>query len=207
MGAAAADMEGSKDDQQQQQQQDEEGTYRWRELGCIYVALISDAIVQNVIAPFAVSWVRDSFHEDPASVGLYAGLLVGSYSFATALSSPFFGWLSDIIGRRVLIAGGLAVAGSLSMVGGLSSAYWVCFAMRFLAGLLDASQTVAFAAIGDLTTGRARSVVRTVSNRSMSRSKTHTCTPDDPWAAQVERKINCRCQEPYSRLPRHRPTN
>lgn len=30
--------------------------------------------------------------------------------------------------------------------------------MRFLAGLLDASQTVSFAAIGDLTTGEARFV-------------------------------------------------
>jgi MFS family permease len=146
------------------------------------VAIVADAVVQNVIAPYAVSWVRDSFNVGQ-NVGLYSGLLVGSFSFATALSSPFFGWLSDIVvsnkvdsirnnllahptpnqpkqGRRVLMAGGLFSAGLLTLIGGLSGKYWVSFSMRFLAGLLDASQTVSFAAIGDLTTGKARFVVR-----------------------------------------------
>ncbi len=61
------------------------------------MAIVADAVVQNVIAPYAVSWVRDSFDVDGQNVGLYSGLLVGSFSFATALTSPLFGWLSDIV--------------------------------------------------------------------------------------------------------------
>lgn len=110
-----------------------------------------------MIAPYAVSWVRDSFDVGD-NVGLYSGLLVGSFTFATAITSPFFGWLSDIVGRRVLMAGGLFSAGILTLIGGLSGKYWIAFSFRFLAGLLDASQTVSFAAIGDLTTGEARFV-------------------------------------------------
>lgn len=73
--------------------------YRWPELLCVYVAIVADTISQNVIAPYAVSWIRDSFHVGDLNVGLYSGLLVGSFAFATALTSPFFGWLSDIVVR------------------------------------------------------------------------------------------------------------
>lgn len=77
----------------------EEDVYRWPELLCVYVAIVADAIVQNVIAPYAVSWIRDSFKVGGRNVGLYSGLLVGSFAFATAITSPFFGWLSDIVVR------------------------------------------------------------------------------------------------------------
>ncbi len=63
------------------------------------------------------------------------------------------------------MGGGLFSAGLLTLIGGLSGKYWVVFSMRSLAGLLDASQTVSFAAIGDLTTGKARFVVRTEGSR------------------------------------------
>ena len=133
-----------------------EGTARWRELLCVYFALIADAITANVVAPYAQDWVRDTYRVD--NVGLYSGILIGGYALARALSSPFFGWLSDSMGRRILIAGGLLIAGCLTMAGGLSQNFWMCFGFRFLAGILNPTEVVATAAIGDLATGRARVV-------------------------------------------------
>jgi len=92
------------------------------------------------------------------NTGLYSGVLLGGIKFARALSSPFFGWLSDSMGRRLLIAGGLLTAGCLTMAGGLSQNFWMCFGFLFLAGLVNPTEVVATAAIGDLATGRARVV-------------------------------------------------
>jgi predicted MFS family arabinose efflux permease len=133
-----------------------EGTARWRELLCVYFALIADAITANIIAPYAQDWVRDTYHVN--NIGLYSGVLIGGVQFARALSSPFFGWLSDSMGRRLLMAGGLLIAGCLTMAGGLSKNFWMCFGFRFLAGILNPAEVVATAAIGDLATGRARTV-------------------------------------------------
>ena len=89
-----------------------EGTARWRELGCVYIALIADAITANIIAPYAQDWVRDTYHVN--NIGLFSGVLIGGVQCARALSSPFFGWLSDSCGRRLLMAGGLLTAGCLT---------------------------------------------------------------------------------------------
>lgn len=120
-----------------------EGTARWRELGCVYIALIADAITANIIAPYAQDWVRDTYHVN--NIGLYSGVLIGGVQFARALSSPFFGWISDSMGRRLLMAGGLLTAGCLTMAGGLSKNFWMCFGFRFLAGILNPCEVVATA--------------------------------------------------------------
>lgn len=132
------------------------GTARYRELLCVYLAIVADAVTSNVVAPYAQEWVLHTFQMD--NIGLYTGILVGSMAFARALSSPFFGWLSYSIGRRLLMAGGLLAAGSLTLGGGLCQRFWLTFTFRFLAGLLNPTETVATAAIGDLATGQERKV-------------------------------------------------
>ncbi len=108
------------------------------------------------MAPYAQAWVRGTFHVK--NVGLYSGILVGSTALSRALASPYLGWLSDNVGRRLLIAVGLLCAGVLNLVGALSSNFWACVGLRFLAGLLNSTETVGFAAIGDLSTGNLRQV-------------------------------------------------
>ncbi|EWM20930.1 Major facilitator superfamily domain, general substrate transporter [Nannochloropsis gaditana] len=75
------------------------GTARYRELLYVYLAIVADAVTSNVMAPYAQEWVLHTFQTN--NIGLYSGILVGSMAFARALSSPFFGWLSDSIGRRL----------------------------------------------------------------------------------------------------------
>lgn len=75
------------------------GTARYRELLYVYLAIVADAVTSNVMAPYAQEWVLHKFPTN--NIGLYSGILVGSMAFARALSSPFLGWLSDSIGRRL----------------------------------------------------------------------------------------------------------
>lgn len=75
------------------------GTARYRELLYVYLAIVADAVTSNVMAPYAQEWVLHTFPTN--NIGLYSGILVGSMAFARALSSPFLGWLSDSIGRRL----------------------------------------------------------------------------------------------------------
>ena len=66
---------------------------------------------------------------------------------------------SDVIGRRGLILLGLSSLAIFNLIGAFTSDYWVSLTMHGLAGLLDSTSSVAYAAVGDLTTGRQRQSV------------------------------------------------
>lgn len=134
----------------------EKGVARWRELYFIYAAIVADGIASNIMVAYGTVWVRDNFHMK--NVGFYSGLLIGVFSFTVALSAPFLGWWSDMIGRRYLLIMGLASVATFELIGGMVGNYWVSVAMHGLAGLLDSTQSVSYAAIGDLAKGPARQV-------------------------------------------------
>jgi hypothetical protein len=54
---------------------------------------------------------------------------------------------------------GLCAVAVFNLVGAFVMSYWVALFMHGLAGFLDSTQSVAYAAIGDLTTGAQRQSV------------------------------------------------
>lgn len=64
-----------------------------------------------------------------------------------------------MVGRRGLILLGLSSVATFNLVGAFVMDYWVALFLHGLAGFLDSTQSVAYAAIGDLTTGAQRQSV------------------------------------------------
>ncbi|MBA3685167.1 MAG: MFS transporter [Planctomycetes bacterium] len=91
-------------------------------------------------------------HAGPVQIAaLFGGVLGGFYSLLQFLVAPFWGKLSDRIGRRPVML--IALSGSLAAYACwvFASDFTVLLVSRLLAGLLGGAAVVANAAVADLT--------------------------------------------------------
>ena len=118
----------------------------------LFLVTMIDMIGFGIIIPFLTYLVQDLAEgQDAVSVGLWVGLLMTAYSAAQFLFSPFWGSLSDRIGRRPVLMIGLVGNTVFFTAFGFSKTLLFALAMRFLAGVFNGNIAVARAYIGDVT--------------------------------------------------------
>lgn len=83
---------------------------------------------------------------------LTIGLLYSVYSFAQLIFSPFWGSLSDRIGRRPVMLVSTLGASVAYLLFAFSGSLWVLFLSRLLAGIMGGNISTAQAYIADVTT-------------------------------------------------------
>ena len=83
---------------------------------------------------------------------LTLGLLFSSFSFMQLIFAPFWGRLSDHIGRRPVLVGGLIGTAASYVLFGLADSLPLLFASRLLAGFFGANVPTAQAYVADVTT-------------------------------------------------------
>ena len=115
----------------------------------LFVVMLGFGVIIPIL-PFYV--------EQMGAGGTELGLLVASYGVMKLVCGPFWGSLSDRIGRKpVLLIGILGYAITMFWFG-LATELWTLFAARILSGILSsATAPTAMAYIGDSTTERERS--------------------------------------------------
>ena len=126
----------------------------------IQLALLSLAVMINVlgfsiIIPLVPEYVQNGLHtyaKDPR-IGEYGGWLTAVYALMQFLFAPFWGGLSDKIGRKPILLGSLVGDAVFYTLFGLSTHSLVGqFAARILAGIFSsASLSVAQAYAADIT--------------------------------------------------------
>src|SRR5512139_2816062 len=90
--------------------------------------------------------------ENLGASGSQYGLLIALYAIMQFLFSPFWGSLSDRVGRKPVLLIGIFGSGLTVLMFGLASQLWMLFAARLLSGLLaSATMPAAMAYIGDST--------------------------------------------------------
>ena len=119
----------------------------------LFLVTMIDMIGFGIIIPFLTYLVKDlASAEGVVQVGLWVGLLMTSYSAAQFLFSPFWGALSDRIGRRPILMIGLVGNTVFFTAFGFSNTLLFALSMRFLAGVFNGNIAVARAYIGDVST-------------------------------------------------------
>lgn len=91
------------------------------------------------IFPYTVSMVK-SFgigQTDTAQINVYVGMVTSAFAFAECASSVFWGRLSDRIGRKKVLLGGLFGTGLSMLLFGFSSSLPVALFARAVGGLLN----------------------------------------------------------------------
>ncbi len=116
----------------------------------LFLVVTVDMIGFGIIIPFLTYMVAD-LSEPGADIGLWVGALMAAYAAAMFLFSPFWGSLSDRIGRRPVLMIGL-LGNTLAFIAlGLSITLWMALAARLFAGMVNANLSVARAYIGDIS--------------------------------------------------------
>lgn len=118
----------------------------------IFVTVFIDLVGFGIILPLSPYLARE-FQASPLEIGL----LMAVYSFFQFLFSPFWGGLSDRIGRRPVILLSLVGGGLSYLLFAFAESLWVLFVARSLAGVFGGNISTAHAYIADVTTPENRS--------------------------------------------------
>ena len=111
----------------------------------------------NVILPFVVFMCRDfGFNED--QIGIYAGLLTATFALTQFISSYFWGWASDLYGRRKILLIGIVMSGIAILIFGASTTYLQAIIARSIAGIFNGNVGVVKAYVADITTKKNRAL-------------------------------------------------
>ena len=118
----------------------------------LFLVTMIDMIGFGIVIPFLTYLVEDlAGEQDAASIGIWVGLLMTSYSAAQFLFSPIWGALSDRIGRRPVLMIGLVGNTVFFTMFGLANTLIMALIARFLAGVFNGNIAVARAYIGDVS--------------------------------------------------------
>ena len=123
-----------------------------RDLSLIFFTIFLDIMGFGMVIPLSPILARE-FGAD----GLQVGLLISIYSLTQFVSAPFWGRLSDIIGRKPVILTGLVGVACAHLWFAFSDTLTGLFLSRALAGVFGGNITTAMAYIADVTKKTQRS--------------------------------------------------
>ncbi len=112
----------------------------------VFVTVLMDLIGFGLIIPIS-PFFAESLGASPASITL----LGAGYSLMQFLFAPFWGRVSDRIGRRPVMLTSIAVAGIGYVLFAYADSYWMLFCARLLSGFGTANFGAAQAVIADCT--------------------------------------------------------
>ncbi len=112
----------------------------------IFLTVFIDLVGFGIIIPVLPTYAKN-FGAD----GLMVGLLLASYSLMQFFFTPFWGRLSDKVGRRPILLTSLAASAIGYLIWGLSASLPMLFLSRLVAGFGNANLAVAQAYISDVT--------------------------------------------------------
>ena len=112
----------------------------------LFIIVLIDLIGFGIVLPLLPGYAAEFSASETA-----IGALVASFSLLQFLVAPWWGRLSDRIGRRPVILIGLASSAVSYLLFALARDYWVLLLSRVLAGGLGATVNVAQAYLADIT--------------------------------------------------------
>jgi MFS family permease len=129
----------------------------------IFLSVFIDLIGFGIVLPLLPGYAEDDFSQTFSQKGLVIGAIIASFSAMQFFFAPWWGRLSDRIGRRpVMLVSNLGAAGSYALFAfacTLSGAagLWLLLVSRIFAGICGANLSVASAYIADISPPEKRS--------------------------------------------------
>jgi DHA1 family tetracycline resistance protein-like MFS transporter len=113
----------------------------------LFLIVFIDLVGFGIIIPL-LPFFGEHFSASPATVGF----LMASYSLTQFIAAPFWGRMSDRIGRRPVLLITLAGAAASYVLLGFSNSLLMLFVARGLGGFMAGNISAAFAYVADITT-------------------------------------------------------
>jgi MFS family permease len=112
----------------------------------IFLTVFIDLIGFGIVLPLLPSYAAATHASDTA-----IGVLVASFSLMQFLLAPWWGRLSDRIGRRPVLLVGLAGSALSYLLFAVAGSFWLLLVSRMVAGGMGATINVAQAYLADVT--------------------------------------------------------
>lgn len=112
----------------------------------LFLTIFIDLLGFGVVIPILPNFAREL-----EASSWQIGLLVASYSLMNFVFAPFWGTLSDKIGRKPVILISVALTGVAYIIFAYADALWLLFASRIVAGIGSANIAAAQAYIADIS--------------------------------------------------------
>ena len=116
-------------------------------MSILFLIVVVDLIGFGIIIPL-LPFYAEFFDADPATVGL----IMATYSMTQFLAAPYWGQLSDRIGRRPVLLVSLAGSTVAYLWLGVADELWILFVARAFGGFMAGNISAAFAYVADITT-------------------------------------------------------
>jgi MFS family permease len=122
-----------------------------RQLALLAVLSLSEQTALNSIGPYLPSMIA-SFPEIPdGKAGLYIGLLASAFALAQLSTNFFWGYLSDVIGRKPVMLMGTFLLMCCFSLFGLCTTYLQVIIVHVAMGLLNGNAAVVPTVLGEVT--------------------------------------------------------
>jgi DHA1 family tetracycline resistance protein-like MFS transporter len=119
-------------------------------MAVLFIVVLVDMIGFGIIIPF-LTYMVEHLADPGVPIGRWVAGLMAAYAGMMFLFSPFWGSLSDRIGRRPVLMIGLAGNTIAFCVLGISNSLLMALAARLFAGMVNANMAVTRAYIGDVS--------------------------------------------------------
>jgi MFS transporter, DHA1 family, tetracycline resistance protein len=115
-------------------------------LAILFAAVLVDMLGFGIVLPL-LPFYAESFGASPLQVTI----LVASFSAMQLAAAPFWGRVSDRVGRRPLLIGALFASSFSYLMFGFAHSFWLLLVSRMAAGAAGGTITIAQAYVADTT--------------------------------------------------------
>ena len=120
----------------------------------LLVVFLADSICLSVVLPIVPFMVQHFFQYDGAEqshIGYLSGWVCAAYTLGQIVGAPFWGSLSDRIGRRPVILCGMLGNAAGMLAFGLAPSFGFAVGARLVQGLMSGNVPVARSYMADIT--------------------------------------------------------
>ncbi len=112
----------------------EEEQYWRRNLAVCLIGSFTTIVSMTLLLPFLPIYIGEIGVSNPAAIAQWSGIAFGATFFSAALIAPFWGWMADRYGRKLMLVRaslGMAIAQSLM---GMAQNVWELVGLRLFTG-------------------------------------------------------------------------
>ena len=113
---------------------EQEDRYWRRNLAVCLIGSFTTIVAMTLLLPFLPIYIAELGVTDQAAIAQWSGIAFGATFFSAALVAPFWGWMADRFGRKLmLVRASLGMAIAMSLMG-MAHNVWELVGLRLFAG-------------------------------------------------------------------------